>query len=323
MAELTAESLAEPQPWELTHFTLFWENDGVYVDPFSSADRHYTNGLKIDFAFDPNLSPEAAQWLAPSDRWTDPKFAVGFVVSQQIYTGYDITDSNPPANDRPWAGYLYGGVYFQRADDTKHDHFEIDIGLVGRESQAQAVQEWVHSAFPDQDDPVGWSDQLAHELTVNFGYRRSWRSERSDLGSGMQIDAIPRVGFDAGNVFVRAVSEVTVRVGKNMPDDFGPPRLLGFRDATGSWSPDSDWGVYGYFRFGIAAVAHNIFLDGNTFATSASTNRESLVGEVGLGVMAHYRDIEFGWAWTAITDEYDQRSSDSYGSLVVSWVRRF
>ena len=106
--------------------------------------------------------------------------------------------------------------------------------------------------------------------------------------------------------------------------DGGPPRLLDYRDATGRWSSDVNWGVYGFVRFGARAVAHNIFLDGNTFASSANTDKKAIVGEISTGIVGRWRWFELAWSLTYITDEFEaQQSSDTYGTLVISWVREF
>jgi hypothetical protein len=97
--------------------TLYWENDGNWAKPFDSHDRHYTAGVGMSLA-----------WRAP---WVDdllqnvPSFgnefsrsasyAMGFVGALTMYTPDDITDPAPQYNDRPFAGYTYGGLFFQRA----------------------------------------------------------------------------------------------------------------------------------------------------------------------------------------------------------------
>lgn len=309
--------------WELRRVTAYWENDGAFIKPLGDTDRHYTNGFKLDVAFDPHFSRETVERIAPPSSWTDPRIAVGFVVSQHIYTGRDIQLAQAPPDERPWAGYLYFGAYLQRATDRVHDHFELDVGFVGRETGAEFVQETVHQAFPGQDTPQGWDRQLSHEFTINVRVQRSWRTERAEIGR-FELDAVPRLGFDLGNVFVRANADMLFRFGVHLPDDFGPGRIMDYADATGGWSAEHDWGVYAYARPGIRAVAHNLFLDGNTFADSPSVDSLPFVAELTLGLAGRWGSWEAGYSITLMTHEFEnQGSSDSHASIFIAWSKPF
>ena len=45
----------------------YWENDSRYLKPNGAADRHYTNGSKLVYAFEPNW-----QWLSDFGDWGLP-----------------------------------------------------------------------------------------------------------------------------------------------------------------------------------------------------------------------------------------------------------
>ncbi len=301
--------------WSVRSLTLFWDNDGTVPKIIADSDRHYTNGAKIDLALNPSSRfEEGVRELADRlDPMPDATVKAGLVLAQHIYTAFDISLATPPPGSRPYAGYLYVGGYIQRASQGVHDHLELDIGVVGEWSGAEATQKFVHSAFPNQTRPDGWGTQLANELAINLRYQRSWRFEKARIGR-LELDGIPRLGFDAGNVFVRANADLTLRLGFNLPDDFGPPRLLDYADATGSW--EGDWGVYAYVRGGARAVAHNIFLDGNTFANSRSVDKRYVVAALSVGILGRYKHLEAGWSVTWLSEEFDtQGNGDSYGSL--------
>lgn len=310
---------------------VYWDNDGTYSNLVNDDDRYYTNGFGIELSFDPQLTDELQEKLAPSDRWTDPRFGVGLALKQHMYTGIDITDPNPPIGDHPFAGYLYLAFSFQRAETLedwtgKHDHFELDLGVVGERSQGESLQEFIHNLFPGNDmPPQGWDDQLANELAINFTYERTWRTRKGDL-FGLEFDMLPAVGFDVGNVFVRARTRATMRVGMKLPDDFGPATFLGHRDHTAASFADPDKGcsIFGYVTVGADAVARNIFLDGNTFATSRSVDKEPLVAQLTVGVLMRHRRIEFGWSQTWQTIEFEnQPNGQTWGSWSLTWVKEF
>ncbi|PCI08707.1 hypothetical protein COB72_07760 [bacterium] len=299
--------------------TVYWENDGTVPNLVSNTDRFYTNGFGVELSFDPGFSDELKAKLAPAGEWTDPRFGFGLSIKQRIFTGVDITDPAPAVGDHPYSGYLYFGFSFQRADAKKHDHFELDLGVVGERSQAEAVQRFVHNLFPDQDTPQGWSSQHANELTINFSYDRTWKSEPGTI-AGVEFEMLPSVGFDLGNVSTRARSRLTFRAGYNIPDDFGPASLLGFKDHTISRfsQGDPECSIYAYFTLGVDAVAHSIFLEGNTFATSRSVDSEPLLAQAKFGVAARYKAFYLGWSQSFETESYEsQPDAQTWGSLVV------
>jgi hypothetical protein len=72
------------------------------------------------------------------------------------------------------------------------------------------------------------------------------------------------------------------------------------------------------------AVGRSIFLDGNTFEDSRSTDREVLVTRATLGVVARYKSVRVGWAQTWESETFEsQINGQTYGSIVVSYVVPF
>ena len=304
---------------QLRDITLYWENDGTIPNWKDDTDRFYTNGTGIEFSFDPNLTDELASKLAPAGEWTDPRFGASIAIKQLIFTGVDISDPAPALNDHPYGGYLYLAFSFQRADDKKHDHFELDLGVVGEWSQAEAVQRFIHQTFPDELEPQGWGNQLANEAAINLTFERTWKSERASI-AGVELEMLSAAGFDLGNVYTRARGRFTLRAGLNLPNDFGPPSLLGHKDHTvdaSSWGED-DWSIYFYTTVGIDAVAHNIFYDGNTFATSRSVDSEPFVAQATLGLFTRYKSVYLGWAQNFQSETFEkQPNQQTWGTIAL------
>lgn len=312
------DGMTDTGRYQIQSLTLYWDNDGTYPNFAQDTDRYYTSaqGFEIGLSFD---ATGLADRLAPG--WTDPRFAAAVGVEQHIYTATDITVANPPANDHPYGGWLSLNLAFQRADATRHDHFELDLGVVGQWSGAEAVQKFIHSVVPEEVTPQGWPTQLGNELAINFTYERTWRTEPAKV-RGVAFDMLPAAGFDLGNVFIRARGKATLRFGYNLPDDFGPPSLLGHADHTAP-KPEGDWSVYVYATGGADAVARNIFLDGNTFSDSRSTDREDLVARFTLGLFARWKLAYLGWSQTWETKTFDaEPNGQTFGSIVLGcrWV---
>lgn len=328
--EQLSASLEEQESWSLTDMrlrdsTIYWDNDGTFANLVDNTDRFYTNGVGIELSFDPNLPASLKDRLAPAGEWDDPRFGFGLALKQRIYTSEFITQANPPADDHPYGGYLYFAFSFQRADDTKHDHFGLDLGVVGEWSGAEAMQEFIHSAYPDQDDPEGWGTQLANELAINFNYERTWRSEKADLW-GLEMEMLPALGFELGNVAIMGHAKMTLRAGHNLPNDFGPATFLGHKDHTvqgNDWG-EGDFSLYVYGSIGADAVGRDIFLDGNTFADSRSTDSEPFVARASVGLVLRYKRLYAGWSQTFITERFEsQPSGQTYGSVVLGYSYQF
>ncbi|MFK7884424.1 MAG: lipid A deacylase LpxR family protein [Phycisphaerales bacterium] len=322
-SETILEALADTSRYELQSATLYWDNDGTYINLVENTDRYYTSGQGIELGFAFDASDGLADRLAPG--WQDARFGAGLSIEQHIYTATNILQVDPPLNDHPYGGWLSFNFAFQRADATRHDHFEVGLGVIGEWSGARWVQDLIHDNVPGEDDPAGWGTQLANELAVNFTYQRTWRSEKGNVG-GIEFDLLPAARADVGNVFIRARGQATLRVGAHLPDNFGPASLLGFKDHTaGSFAdPECDWSIYVYGTVGADAVARNIFLDGNTFATSRSTEREDLIARAAFGVVLRYKNVEIGWSQTFETSTFEaQPDGQSFGSVAVNWQWQF
>lgn len=325
---------------------IYWENDGAFHDPFDSYDRHYTNGFAIVLEHQPSWAERAADWMPFGERFEKnhggTKTGAGYVLSQLIFTPADLTAAGPITTDQPYAGYLYGGVFWQRQsgregpdNDSVLDHFEINIGMVGDQAIGEDIQEWVHTNFEGLD-PGGWDNQLASEMTAQFYYRRKWRidlgSVESSLLGDLEMQLIPQAGFALGTVYRYAETAATFRIGYHLPDDFGPGRINDLQSTTGDVYKHDGWSWYVFGRAGGRLVEHDMFLDGSNYTDpSLSVDRNVAVGEVQAGVAVSYRPncnhrFDLTWGVTYLTDTFDApgaTGTESYGTFVLSWVKSF
>ncbi len=302
---------------------FYWDNDGAYTRPFLEIDRYYTNGLKVDFGFEGGLVDHWAKALPPM-VWgpaldEDTRAAAGIGVTQLMFTPADLLREDLIEDDRPYAGYLGFNLFLQRADRRVFEQFEIDLGVVGPASFVEEAQKQVHAAVPHNLAPQGWRHQIRSEAIVNINYRRRWRFDLLDEDSPVGVQVLPAGGFDLGNMEVSARADLLARFGWNLPDDFGPLRLLDLRDATARYSLEPGaWGFYIFGRVGARAIARDIFLDGNTLAESHSVERERFVGEAQAGMVGRWRWIEAGYSWTWVTEQFERQDKPhGYGSWTV------
>lgn len=306
--------------------TFYWDNDGSILKRNNGEDRYYTNGNAVTFAHQPDWAQGFVDIATLGE--TFDRAAAGYIIGHLVFTPDDISATRLLRRDRPYAGYLFGGVYLQRANETTFDHAQLDIGVVGPSSQADHFQKDIHE-WLDLDEPMGWDNQLGDEVTAQLFLRRKWRTEAEtlDLGSReLSHQWVPQVELAVGSVYRHAGAGVTWRIGHNLPDDFGPGRLNDVTAATGQASTGG--GGYGFIRVAGRAVEHNLFLEGNSYKDSHGVDGETLVGEIQAGLDVYYHadgwKLQAGYSQTFVSEEFDgQDGSMGYGSLMLSASRGF
>jgi hypothetical protein len=282
-------------------FTIIEENDALIPAP---TDRWYTQGLMLSYLSAP-VASSAFDWMFPT-TYTNPnaprtrRFEI--VVGQSIFTPA-ATKLNPPDPlDRPYAGWLYGGLgWYQETNRASLDHFELVGGVVGPASLAKQVQVGFHNLL-GQNSSAAWGYQLRNEPGIVLSYDHKWRVG-TPIGGGLSIDAIPEFGGSVGNVYTYGELGLLVRLGRNLNADYGPPRIRPSLSGT-TWFDRSQLdGALGWYVFaGVQgrAVARNIFLDGNTWTNSASVDKRTFVGDISTGASLFWLDfakldIVFTW----------------------------
>lgn len=306
---------AEQKPRKGT-FSFVIENDLFY-----DIDRHYTSGVRLLWVPDPEAAtPEWAIKLARLAPWFPEKGLVrhGYALGQSMFTPENITISDPPLQDRPYAGWLYGTIGLGLETGRQLDQFALSIGMVGPASLAEQSQKIVHRTI-DSDKPEGWNTQLRNEPGLVVTYQRSWRQFAAATFAGNQLDISPHTGVALGNVFTYTNAGVTLRYGGQLPNDYGPPRIQPGLPGSADFSPVADFGWYLFAGVDGRAVARNIFLDGNTFRDSRSVNKETLVGDLQFGIVLDWPAIRFSYTHVFRTSEFTtQESQDNFGAISIS-----
>ncbi len=272
-----------------------WEND-----TFAGTDENYTNGLRVSFMHHPEFAAETSENLAR--RWCarlcpdlDYDVIDGWSIGQNFYTPEDITQVAQIPGERPWAGWLYGGFLLQLTEtkrpegEKRSQHsFEATVGVTGRPALAEPVQKGVHELI-GSEKPLGWDNQLAFEPTLglNYLYRRI-------LKSSARFDVTPHFGGNLGNVQTYLNAGATVRFGRGISGF--PVQIIASTEIAAEERPKSEW----YFFAGAdgRVMAHNFFLDGNTFESSYSVPSDTFVYDVRAGFS--YRRGNWRFTYTAV-----------------------
>lgn len=312
-------------------FTIYFEND-----LFAGTDRYYTNGAKLSwtsgdlekFADTPYASP----LLPLLDRLPfvnnkDFQKNIAFTFGQNIYTPDNTEAFEWVEGDRPYAGWLYLGLGLVWKNAEVRNSLVLNIGVVGPGSFAEETQRFVHDAR-GIGTPNGWDNQLHNELGVVAVYERTWRWPRHERRAGLNWELLPHAGVAVGNVYTYANAGAEFRVGFNLPDDFGTagigPSATGSTPVEGAQQASRarfDLGAYAFARVDARAVAHNIFLDGNTFGDGPSVDRKPFVVDVSAGASVNYRNTKVTYALVYRSQEFDgQEEGQLFGSVSLNFA---
>src|SRR5437667_8583147 len=285
---LLATTPSQARSEEADRFTILEENDSL----FFNSDKHYTQGLRI--------SDLLAGTPASEGVWHNTFQALGSVapafepggtrrtaifLGQSIFTPKNLSIVPPDPHDRPYAGWLYLGVsLLQETGGRMLENTELDIGIVGPGALGKQVQNDFHQ-FIGVPEAKGWSSQLQQEFGVVLSYERLWRLPLvGDNRFG--VDIVPQFGASVGNIYTYGETGVLLRIGRGLGADYGPIRIRPALSGTDYFDADGlDEGRGYYFFAGTQGrvVGRNILLDGNSFRTSPSVSKKSLVGDAQAG----------------------------------------
>jgi lipid A 3-O-deacylase len=287
----------------------------------NGIDRHYTNGLYFSWTGAPETRDgDFTHFLkgVMLPGGTDAQWREGYFFGQSMFTPENLFAKVPPANDRPYAGWLYGGARLYRDSGDTLDRVEATVGVVGPSSLASDLHHAWHAAgIFGGIHPNGWHYQLRGEPGLILTEQRIWRVNLSD--GPLEIEALPQANISLGNIYDYAGAGGMLRVGQGLASDWGPPRIAPALQGSDFQSPhDLAWYVFAGFEG--RAVAHNIFLDGSSFEASRSVTRESLVGDFTTGAALLLPGARLMGSFTHRTAEFrGQRGDDQFVSISMAF----
>jgi hypothetical protein len=290
---------------------VIFENDLFY-----NTDRDYTNGT--EFTWTPsgigqeNLPAPVAD-LVPG--FLDPEqIRASYSLGQLMFTPEQTELFTPPPTERPYAGFLYGAL----ALTDEANQLRLQVGMVGPASLAADAQKFVH-AVRGLELPQGWHAQLRDEPGLVATYERTQDIGRIAGKEGQALDVKTHFGGAAGNVFDYANIGAMARLGFNLPDDDGPPRIGPAPPDSYAYEPTAQLGAYLFAGLEGRLVARNLFLDGNSFRTGPHVAKEPDVTDISLGGAIAFQNFRLSFTHVFRSREFrTQQDPDQFGSLSLS-----
>ncbi|NQV46363.1 MAG: lipid A deacylase LpxR family protein [Rhodospirillaceae bacterium] len=271
---------------------------------------HLTWGWRVSYtpnAANPDWTKKFRDDLFwPTSKWTA---RVSYALQQSAYTPNTYNkDKNLLHLDRPAAGYLLGNVRINLEQDFQGnrqyiDQLNLGVGLVGPASGAGVVHRVAHSAVGRES--TGWQEIKTEPVVVaQYETGKRWVWGEDWLG----FEAYPHAGMTLGNAYTYGAVGGSVRVGSHLKKDSGPLRTAMIMSDTNYPEP-GDYYAWNLFA-GIEgrAVAYNIFVDGNTYASTSGVDSKPLVADAQLGG-------EIGWGEYRLSLMHVFRSREFEGQI--------
>lgn len=259
--------------WDNDYFAFQLSKDSTRKD---FSDDNYSNGFHLQYSED------------------DEDYFIG----HQIYTPHFLVVDFLIKEDRPYAGFLYGGYSKHYYSDTgfivslpNHTCHKLTLGIIGPSSKAENIQKSWHKTFQDYP-PSGWDYQLKDEPILNYGFLNEYDLFTDRKGYKL----LPYIECNVGNELIDSQIGYKFKIGKNIP----PINKRYEKD-------------YSYMFFGscIDYVYRNIFLDGNTFEDSHSVEKESVIYKNIIGYEKKYKTIGIGYEFNTSSKEFKYQRDDS------------
>ena len=329
-------------PWQTI---VQWDND-LFM---SGTDQDYTNGARIAFQreFPPRQPPtgrlkDPLRQLTGADRTgtvgnfrlSDQgplRYAWGIGLTQLMYTPRNPGTKEPPAGERPYAGWLGMEFSLQAMNKTSVSGITLSLGTTGDSSMAEDTQDWVHENISNSPLFQGWDSQVPQEFTINlhFDHKRQLTFLEHGTPGSFSTDGYGEWGMAGGNFKTNAYIGSLIRFGYNLPSTHSTPRvqlgsygaaffrqdpfekkafsLLGFTGLRGSW------------------VIHDITMDGTVFRDSHRVvESKPLVGEWIYGIQLRWNAFDLSLSNTIRTDEFKgQDENHRFGSVMLRWRNHF
>ena len=288
-------------------------------DLFGNADRDYTNGIRFDYISERNELPWLGRVARRNLGWmTDARdWYMTYAIGQNMFTPSDIELTIPAEGERPYAGFLYGGIGLAADSGNRLDVVALEIGMVGPSALGEETQKLVHNIV-GAAEPEGWDTQLQDEPGFRLTFERKFRFQSDIPLDVMDLSAgfAPHFNLSLGTIDTSAGIGGTFRIGQDLADDYGPPRVRPAVSSPGFFRNEDGFSWYLFAGLEGRVVARNLFVEGNTFQGVKGVDPSRFVADVQIGAAIQLGDVEFAYTHVIRSQEYEiQDKLSDFGSL--------
>jgi len=297
-------------------------------DLFVFQEDNYTTGLQLAYVSGRNGAPDWARAAARAAGFGGPGADLrwGLGAGQLQFNPEDTETTAPLPDQHPYAAWLYltasllaeAARQGPAARTASLTTLQVNLGVVGPSALGEEAQNFAHSVF-GIDRVNGWDNQLRDEPGLQVLFER--RGRYVTPAGGWEAGFEPHAAFSLGNVLTYAAAGATVRFGRDLRSDYGPPRLRPGYSGSPFFTRRRDANVYLFAGFEGRAVLRNVFLDGNTFRDSLSVDRKPLTGDLHGGVAVQLGRAQATLSYVYRLREFEtQETADPFGSVSLQWA---
>lgn len=305
------------------------ENDVMAI---KNEDRFYTNGVFYDQVYFGALQPDKMR----RDNY-------GYRIGQLIFTASKIQSRQPVPGqgDRPFAGYLYFGVFWEsfRRDLPLLDYLRLDaeLGCTGPCSMAESAQTVAHDLLSiGSDTPQGWQSQIREEVGLNFRGTYApftFAIEKSGAADTYWMDLIPLLQAEIGSFFVNHSGTLLTRF--SIWGGLRPYISTGSLESAANAvdKRDRDLRVHLFAKYSVRKVLRNALLQGGKFHKQEgnvfTADPDNSVRENAAGIQIGNGKFGFSYTLTRRSSEVKGPPEDLddeghyFGKLQFSWILDF
>lgn len=197
--------LAQEDYQESYQYEVELGTDNDFLVFLTESDRYYTYGINATF-----------RWLNERpiflDKWFSKKIGYFQSVGLNIEAYTPDYEREGTETDRPYAGWSYAELDLTYGFEKSFLIFGLDLGVLGPDSQAGALQNWFHGHVTG--DPVlpGWRNQIGNQF--GFNVRGTYAQT---LFARKNIDLYGVADVSLGNLFAYVNPGINFRLGKFNP----------------------------------------------------------------------------------------------------------
>ncbi|MGY0392853.1 lipid A-modifier LpxR family protein [Bizionia sp. KMM 8389] len=280
---------------------LATDNDFFVI--YNTSDRNYTYGVSARYRWKANetnfISGLFSNKLGQS-------FIAGANIEAYTPNYRNDGDQDDEIIERPYAGWSYIEFHSNYIFDKSYLNIGTEIGILGRASQAGALQNYFHENISG-DETVDWSEQLPNQFGINI--LGTYAHEIYSLGF---IDTYASVDASIGNINTYLWPKISFRLGQFNKINAS----IATQNGLFSNNKQAEWFVdYGA---GFRISGYNATIQGNIFNSDLSrpkTKIDHYIFTAHAGVYYSYKRFALAFNIQFNTGEFDRTQSHSFGSL--------
>lgn len=199
---ITTTSVAQTTDDDHYQYEIELGTDNDFLVFQTESDKYYTYGINATFRW----RNEKPIFL---DKWFSKKTGYFQSVGLNIEAYTPDYEQEGTETDRPYAGWSYAEFDVTYGFKNAFLIFGVDLGILGPDSQAGALQNWFHGHVTG--DPVlpGWRNQIENQF--GFNVRGTYAHT---LFQKKNFDVYGVADVSLGNIFAYVNPGINFRLGK-------------------------------------------------------------------------------------------------------------